>query len=295
MSKLKHSRASKILTIIFCALVLILGITVVLLSGENTPMRKMFLSEVQPELDKSTVNNGVFTEKDISTLPEPVQRYFKYCGYIGKEKMSNAKIIWNDVNFKMSPDKPWAKIKYEQYNIVSGPSRFAYIYSKMFGVIPFEGRDKFLDGQGNMLGRLAKSITLFDVKGAELNTSAAVTYLSEALIVPACALQKYITWEAIDQNHAKASIVYNGTKAEGIFTFDDIGKLTKFETDERYMDTGNGKLEKHKWTAFVDSYFDKDSIKMPSRMKAVWNLPNGDYEYFNGTINDILYNCKKAQ
>jgi len=29
-----------------------------------------------------------------------------------------------------------------------------------------------------------------------------------------------------------------------------------------------------------------------SKAKAIWNLPNGDYEYFNGTIIDILYICK---
>ncbi len=257
-------------------------------------MKKMFLSEVQTELDKCTVNNEVFTEKDISNLPEPVQRYFRYCGYIGKEKITNAKIVWDDVNFKMSSNKPWVRIKYEQYNFVSDPSRFAYIYTKMFGLIPFEGRDKYLDGRGNMLGRIAKRITLFDVKGAEINISAAVTYLSESLIVPACALQKYISWAPIDQNHAKASIEYNGVKAEGVFTFDDDGRLTKFETEERYMDTGNGKSEKHKWTVVVDSYIEKGNIKISSKAKAIWNLPDGDYEYFNGTIMDILYNCKKA-
>jgi hypothetical protein len=65
----------------------------------------------------------------------------------------------------------------------------------MFGVIPFEGRDKFLDGKGNMIGRLAKIKTVFDVTGAEMDVSAAVTYLSESLIVPACALQKYRGWK----------------------------------------------------------------------------------------------------
>jgi hypothetical protein len=278
--------------IIFCTLIVIYGIAVILLSGGNTSMRKMFLSEVQTELDKSKVTNEVFTEEDISNLPEPVQRYFRYCGYIGKEKMTNAKFVWDDVNFKMSPDKPWFKIKYEQYNFVSEPSRFAYIYSKMFGVIPFEGRDKFLDGKGNMIGRLAKIKTVFDVTGAEMDVSAAVTYLSESLIVPACALQKYIRWEAIDQNYAKASIEYIGTKAEGIFTFNDKGEFTKFETDERYMDIGNGKTEKHRWTAVVDSYIEKNDIKIPSKMRAIWNLPEGDYEYFNGSITDIMYNNK---
>lgn len=63
-------------------------------------MRKMFLSEVQTELDKCTENNEVFTEKDISNLPEPVQRYFRYCCYIGKENTSYTLLNENGENQK---------------------------------------------------------------------------------------------------------------------------------------------------------------------------------------------------
>lgn len=105
-------------------------------SAKETPMKNIYLSAVQAELNQCTANDEVFTEADISDLPEPVQRYFRYCGYIGTEKMTNAKIVWNDVNFKMRPDKPWIKIKYEQYNFVSGPSRFAYIYAKKVRLNP---------------------------------------------------------------------------------------------------------------------------------------------------------------
>lgn len=293
MSKLKNNKVRKITLASVCIFIVIGSIAAILLFGENTPMKKMFLSEVQTELDKSKVNHEVFSEEDISTLPEPVQRYFRYCGYIGKEKMSNVKFVWDDVKLRMSPDKPWLKVKYEQYNFVSEPARIVYIYSKMFGVIPFEGRDKYLSGKGNMTGKLLKYVTLFDVTGAEINVSAAVTYLSESLVVPACALQPYIRWEGMDKNHVKASLEYNGVKVEGIFTFNDMGEFTKFETDERYMDTGNGTSEKHKWTAEASNYIVKNGIKIPTKMKAIWNLPDGDYEYFNGTIKDIVYNNKK--
>jgi hypothetical protein len=283
-------KAVKILLIAICVFVVICSAAATLLLGENTPMKKMFLFEVQTELDKFVVSHEVFKKEAISNLPEPVQWYFKYCGYIGKEKMTNARIVWNDVNFKMRPDKPWIKIKYEQYNFVSEPARLAYIYSTMFGVVPFEGRDRYLNGKGNMLGKLLKKITLFDVSGTEMDVSVAVTYLSEALLVPACILQPYIKWEALGPNYAKASIDYKGVKAEGIFTFNDKGEFTKFETEDRYMDTGGGISEKHKWTAEASNYIEKNGIKIPSKLKAIWNLPDGDYEYFNGTITDIAYN-----
>jgi hypothetical protein len=256
------------------------------------PMKKLFLSEVQSELEKSKISTEVFKEEDIAKLPEPIQRYFRYCGYIGKKKMSSAKLVWKDVNFKMGVDKPWFKIKYQQYNFVSEPGRIAYIYSKMFGIIPFEGKDEYLNGKGNMLGKLLKKITLFDVKGDEINVSAAVTYLSESLIIPTCVLEKFISFEPIDHNHVKGIIEYMGIKAEGIFTFNDNGEFTRFETETRYMDSGKGTSEKHKWTAEAGNYISNNGIKIPSELKGVWNLPNGDYEYFNGIVCEITYDNK---
>lgn len=291
----RNIKKRRVRVVIISVLIIVCGIMIALLQGENTIMKKMFSAEVQNEINKSAMSQEVFREEELSNLPAPVQRYFKYCGYIGKEEMTNAEIVWNDVNFKMSQDKPWVKINYNQYNFALEPARFAYIYTKMAGVIPFEGRDLYCDGQGDMLGRLAKVITLFDSKGNEMNISAAVTYLSESLIIPTCALQKFICWESIDQNHAKASIEYRGVKAEGIFSFDDDGKFAKFTTDERYMDMGNGKSEKHKWTVAVDTYMSQHGLKVPAKTKAVWNLSTGDYEYFNGTITDIVYNCKQVR
>jgi hypothetical protein len=64
--------------------------------------------------------------------------------------MNGAKLVFGDVNFKMNVNKPWIKIKYKQYNFIPAPSRVVYIYSRMFGIIPFEGRDKYQNGQGNM-------------------------------------------------------------------------------------------------------------------------------------------------
>jgi hypothetical protein len=293
MGKTKLTKAKKIILIAICIFAVICGIISSLIFGEDTPMKKIFLSQVQTELEKCKIGNEILKEEEISNLPEPVQHYFKSCGYLGKEKMSSAEFIWGDVNFKMGVEKPWLKIKYQQNNFVTEPSRIAYIYSKMFGLIPFEGLDKYQGGQGNMLGKLLKKVTLFDVTGAEMNESAAVTFLSESLIVPTCALQPYIKWEFIDQNRAKAILEYKDIKVEGIFIFNDKGEFTKFETDNRYMDLGDGRFEKHKWTAVASNYIQKNDLKVPSKMKAIWNLPQGDFEYFDGTITEIIYNNKQ--
>jgi hypothetical protein len=254
-------------------------------------LKKLFNYEVDAEKDKlKGQKTSVLTIEEISKLPEPVQRYFNYCQYIGKDKMTSIKFVFDDVHFKMGVGKPWISIKYQQYNFVTDPARIAFIYSRMFGIIPFEGRDKYQDGKGNMIGRLLKKKTIFDVKGFEIDTSAAVTFLSESLMVPSCALQEYIKWEPIDSNNCKAIIEYKGIRAEGIFTFDEKGEFIRFQTDDRYMYMDNGTSEKHRWSAVVSDYVERNGVKVPSRIKGVWNLVEGDHEYFDGRLLDVKYN-----
>ncbi|MTI58565.1 MAG: hypothetical protein FH762_00995 [Firmicutes bacterium] len=250
-------------------------------------MKKLYSSEVKSELEKTVLNNQPFTKADIVSLPAPVQRYFRYCGYIGKKKMSNAKIVFEDVDF-ISNGKQ-LKLRSEQYNFVSEPARIAYLSSKVMGIIPFEGRDKYQNGKGSMIGKLMKIITLFDVTGPKMDQSALVTFLAEALIVPNVALQDYIKWEEIDSYKAKAIMNYGGIKVEGIFTFNDKGEFIKFETNDRYMDKGNGVIEKERWTAKVENYIEKNGIKIPGRMKGIWNLSKNDLVYFDGNITEINF------
>ena len=79
----------------------------------------------------------------------------------------------------------------------------------IMGIFPFEGRDKYQDGHGNMLIKLLKAITVVDAKSKEMDQSALVTVLAESLIVPTYALRQYIKWTALDANSAGAEIEYN--------------------------------------------------------------------------------------
>lgn len=253
-------------------------------------LNKLFRNEVETEKAKLLgKEREVFTAEELSRLPEPVQKYFNYCGYIGREKMMSIKLVFEDVHFKMGVGKPWINIKYEQYNFVPEPARLAYIYSRMFGIIPFEGRDKYQNGNGNMIGMLLKRKRIFDVKGVEIDTSALVTYLSEALIAPSCALQEYICWEPIDSSCCRAAIDYKGIRAGGVFYFNDKGEFIKFQTDDRYMYMDNGTSVKHRWSAIVSDYIEMNGVKVPARVKGVWNLKEGDHEYFDGRLVNVEY------
>jgi hypothetical protein len=202
--------------------------------------------------------------------------------------MSYLKITFSDVKFLMGKDKPSLNINYTQYNYMNIPNRIAYIDSSMYG-IPFEGLDSYVNGTGSMKGVIAKNFTLFNQKGAAMNRASLVTYLAESLLIPNVVLQDFITWEEIDNLHAKATISSYGITSSGIFTFDENGGMSVFTTDDREYTVGDGKSQKVKWSVIVGNYKEANGLKMPTVLQAVWHFDDGDLIYFDGNNFTIEY------
>lgn len=282
-------RGKKIMLWILVVLALLISGILIWFNLPYSPIKAEFTKLTNYQITKMQPQNGVFTTEDIAELPSPVQKHFQYCGYIGTPKMSNMKAYYNDVDFVLSQDKPKLKIKYVQYNAVDEPERIALIDTSMYG-IPFEGIDAYQNGTGSMKGVFAKAFTLFDQKGEAMDKASLVTCLAESLLIPNLALQDYISWEAIDENHAKAVITYYGISASGIFTFDDNGAMTSFTTDDRENTDTNGNTQKIKWTAVFEDYKEVNGIKYPATMKAVWHFETGDLVYFDGRDIVVKYN-----
>jgi len=268
-------------------LICVIGALMIFFNINYSKTRTEFNAKVSELISQADHQKDLFQKEDISALPIPVQRYFKYCGYLGTPKMSYGKIYYQNVDFCFGKDKPTIKIDYTQYNFINGSNRIAYIDSSMYG-IPFEGLDTFMDGAGSMRGVLAKLFTLFDQKGNVMDESSLVTFLSEILLFPNAAVQNYIKWETIDNLHAKATITCYGMSVSGVYTFDESGKMLSFETDDRSVVSTNGSSEKIKWSVVFNEYKEVNGIKKPTSFKAIWHYNDGDLVYFdgNGTITD---------
>ncbi len=262
-------------------LILIVAIIAAFFALPFSKTRTEFTKVTQGLISSAKPQSSVFTEEDIAGLPEPVQKYFRYCGYIGTPKMSSMKIDYPDVAFRMGKDKSALKIKYTQYNFVDEPVRIAYIDSSKYG-IPFEGLDAFVNGKGEMKGVLAKLFTLFDQTGETMDRASLVTVLSESLLIPNVALQEYIVWEDIDDLHAKATIFHYGISASGIFTFNINGEMLAFTTNDRSAVSTDGSNEKVKWSVRLSDYVQSNGIRVPTDFKAIWNYNDGDLVYFDG-------------
>ena len=270
----------------------ILGLIVVLIASfiaiGNILFRRMVESDARKIL--GDIRGGepkTITEDDIKDLPEPVQRYLKYTGILGKEKIETVKLRYKG-SFRMRKDQRGMPLKVEQYYTTDPPAFVWHGSIEPFPLISVKARDMFHSGKGNMLVKLLGLITIGDDAGPEIDQGTLIRYLSEIIWFPSAALCDYIRGEQIDTDSAKATIEYRGVNGSAVFHFNEIGEINNVVAD-RYM-TDSGEHVLRKWSTPIHEYMEVNGIRVPSKGVAVWHLSSGDFEYIELEVTQIECN-----
>ena len=83
---------------------------------------------------------------------------------------------------------------------------------------------------------------------------------------------------------------YAGQSASGIFTFNEQHEFVSFTTNDRGVTNPDGTMKYIPWSAVCNEYdFSESGIRYPTKFKAIWNYPEGDFVYFDGVISTVLY------
>jgi hypothetical protein len=234
------------------------------------------------------VHPQIVTEADIKSLPEPVRRWLRYSEVIGKEKVVSVRLKQKGF-FRMKKDKDWMPFEAEEYYTVNEP---AFIWQAKMKMAPFfyaTGRDRYYEGRGNMIIKLASIVTVADGKGDEIDQGTLLRFLNEMMWFPSAALSYYINWEGIDKNSARATMSCGDITASAIFVFDEKGALVTMTAD-RYCDIGDGKFRMEKWATPIEAYGRVNKILLPYKGTGMWQFKNGDFEYIKLEVTDIEYN-----
>lgn len=238
----------------------------------------------------SVDNDSIITKENITHLPEIVQKWLQNSGIIAKEKMVS---IWlkQQGELKTKPRGKWMSFEAEQYFDVSNPS---FVWSTEVNFMPMVkmiGRDKFVNGEGEMLIKMAGLIPVVDVSKTEkINQAAMLRYMAEMVWFPSAALNKYMTWESIDDISTKATFTINYKSVVGLFKFSSEGDFLSFEAQRYYGAEDDAPLET--WYVQSKSFKEFDGFKIPNKCEVIWKLKEGDFNWLNFEITDLKYNVK---
>ena len=232
----------------------------------------------------------IVSEEDIADLPFPVKNWLLLSGIVGKQIPVT---VWLQQKFdiKLKPgQEKWYKADAEQYFTTNNPAFIWTVKLNMSALMKITGRDKFMDGKGEMQMKMNSIISLGKETGEKMNEGTLQRYLGEMVWFPAAMLNPYVTWEEIDPFRAKATMNYRGTTGSGIFHFDEKGDFVKFSA-MRYM--GNDPdAKRYEWVITVDDYSIYEGIKIPSKMRATWMMDEGEWTWCVIEIKELIYNKK---
>lgn len=233
-------------------------------------------------------NNSDDNKNRVEDLPLIVQKWLNNSGAIdkGEKRVVHLEQIGEMRN---EPKSKWMPFLANQYINTINPG---FLWTAKVQAMPFVtiyGRDKLINGKGEMLIKLSTLVTIENEKENEkIDSGAMLRFLSEICWVPSVALNDCIKWEAINSTSAKATLIINNKSVAGVFNFNDEGEILSFETNRYYG--GEKEAKQEQWVVKMLSYKTFNAIKIPNKCKVIWKLAEGDFNWLNLEVTDMDYN-----
>lgn len=256
----------------------------VVLSAAATRFDKKVKREVDSITNQASRSDRIISEEMVSSLPGNVQRWMHQSSVIGR-KTSNVIRVVQKGSMRTKPDGKWMPFEANQYFTIDPPAFVWVAKIKAAPLFTIAGRDRYQNGEGNMLIKPLYIFTAADSRGEEINQGTLLRYMAEMVWFPQAAVSKYLKWEFIDDHHAKVTMDYGGTTASGIYAFNDDGGVAGFEA-LRYGDFG-GTYRKERWSVATTDYKQLNGIIVGYKNEVTWKLEKGDFMWLKLEITNI--------
>lgn len=270
---------------------IVLGLVVIFSYANHNFKQYTTKESVQLLAQTQSADQEIIHITDIETLPPAVQKWLVNSGVIGKRAIANVYLEQN-LHMKLQPSQThWYKGTARQYFAIHEPAFNWTTTIEMNPLLYVVGRDKFVQGKGQMLIKLASLFPLVDVKNNDkIDQATLQRYLAEMVWFPTGVLSPYIKWQHIDAHSAQATMEFNGTKGSGVFYFNEEGQFDKFVA-LRYKDVKDAApLE---WTVVATEIGERNGVEVPVRCEASWRIGDTPWTWLQLEVTHIEYNVKK--
>lgn len=247
-----------------------------------------YQNDVKSDLQqKAYFENSALTETDISQLPDPVRKYIRYSGSVGKPKVNNFKVEFTG-NIRKDEQSDWMPFTSQQYNFMHTPTRLFFTKAVMKN-LPVAGYHAFKAGHAFMDIRL---LSLFKVQfqdGPEMDLSETVTFFNDmCCLAPATLIDKRIAWLMVEGNKVKASFTNNQITVSAWLHFNDEGALINFISHDRYSADAGKQLP---WATPLSDYQQINGYKLMRNAETIYRYPDRDLCYGTFKLVRVKYNC----
>lgn len=239
-----------------------------------------------------STENYILTESDLQPLPDPVKKYLRYCGVVGKPRVRNFRVEFTG-KIRADQQSEWMPFTSIQYNFLDESSRQFFMKATMKN-LPVAGFHSFENGTAFMDIRLLSLFTVQYQSGNEMNIAETVTFFNDmCCMAPATLIDKRIQWLETEGNRIKASFTNNDITISAWLYFNDQGELVNFISNDRYALVNGIGMMQLPWSTPLKDYKPMNGYRLASTAETIYEYPDGPLDYGTFTLTNVEYNVSE--
>jgi hypothetical protein len=231
-----------------------------------------------------------YDASELEGLPAPVQRYFRAVLKDGQPIITGV-TVRHTGTFNVSADgERWIPFTSEQRVLTRRPG---FVWNARMVLVPgiaIRVLDAYAAGIGTLHAALLGLFSLTRQHGSgEIARGELMRFMMESVWYPTALLPSQgVTWAAIDDLSANATMVDGDISMTMRFTFDAAGLIETVRAEARGAMVG-GKLVMMPWEGSLSNYQERDGMRVPLTGEAAWAPPGARKPYWRGTIVSTKY------
>ncbi len=216
-------------------------------------------------------------------LPAPVERYRRLA--VGSRAPVHTMRLDHHGTFRTSMTAKESTIHGTQIFTADPPG---FLWTGHIQTMPgvwLDVRDMLVEGTGNMRVLLEDVVPVVDESGPHIDQGSALRLLAEMVWYPTSLFDsRSVTWSAIDEHHARATLLTGGRTVSGVFTFGDDG-LPESMAAERFADDGMLRA----WGGSYGDWRTVSELRVPFEAKVTWLLESGPVTYAHWLVDSMEF------
>ena len=227
---------------------------------------------------------------ELEGLPAPVQRYLRMVLRDGQPRVASVRLQQSGRLRTGVESDQW--LDFEATETIAPEAR-GFVWDARIRLAPFlhaAMRDTYIGGTGSGAVALQSAFTLSAAHGGhELNAGELYRLLAEAPWAPTLLLPgEGLSWAAINEHRALASLSLGGETATVEFRFNAAGEIAAIYAAERPRSYGTTYVNTP-WEGRFDRYVSVDGMRVPEAAEVGWWMEDRWIPVWQGTVHEFAF------
>ncbi|MFN8108724.1 MAG: DUF6544 family protein [Thermoleophilia bacterium] len=226
-------------------------------------------------------------EADLGGLPDPVRRFVRASGAIGRPRPVNMRVRMTARMYRRPGAAPFAATS-EQYNVFRPSARLYLMRARMLG-LPVRALHVYRREEATFRVRVAALVDMVDLSGEDISRAETVTVLNDmCVLAPGTLVDPRLSWSEVDDGACEVTFTNGPHRVSARLVFNERDELVDFTSHDRPESEG-GRLVPRRWRTPLDGHRDVGGMWLPTQGRAVYEHPDGPFTYGEFTITSVEY------